>query len=39
MITVRFRGRMKDTILDWEDELPAKELQRSDEFCKLVSLS
>ncbi|ESO05059.1 hypothetical protein HELRODRAFT_185545 [Helobdella robusta] len=28
------RGNMRDTILDWEDELPVNELNISEEFCR-----
>jgi mono-ADP-ribosyltransferase sirtuin 6 len=32
------RGRLKDTILDWEDSLPADELELSDKHCRAADL-
>ncbi|KAG1669173.1 NAD-dependent protein deacetylase sirtuin-6 [Nymphon striatum] len=33
------RGKLHDTVLDWEDELPNKELDISDEHSRLADLS
>jgi hypothetical protein len=31
-----FRGRLRDTILDWEHELPMRELDLANEHCRYV---
>ncbi|KAG8443026.1 hypothetical protein GDO86_011733 [Hymenochirus boettgeri] len=33
------RGKLKDTILDWEDSLPDKDLNLADEACRKADLS
>jgi len=33
------RGVLRDTILDWEDALPAEDLALAETFCKAADLS
>ena len=30
----RCRGRLRDTVLDWEDELPVEEMERAEHHAK-----
>ena len=33
-----FRGKLRDTVLDWEDELPYEDLQKADYHSKSVTV-
>ena len=33
---VRFRGKLRDTILDWEDALPSSQLDMAERHCRQV---
>lgn len=33
-----YRGKLKDTVLDWDDSLPAKELEEAEFHSKYVQI-
>jgi len=38
-VLVVFRGKLRDTVLDWEDALPVNQLNLADKHCRSVSLT